>query len=117
MAFSATVEQMRNGTKTVTRRDVNKWGSLVPGERLLVIEKGMGLRKGERQIVIGEIEIVDVRVEPLCDITDEDVAAEGFPGHDTAWFFENVWTTIHGHQPPHTPVRRIEFRHIAGDAS
>lgn len=111
MSFSATVEQMRNRTKTVTRRDPDTWTTLKAGDRLLAIEKGMGLAKGERQVVIGEIEIVSNRVERAIDLDIEDVEREGFPGMTPADWLTEVWWELHGPVDANTPMRRIEFRH------
>lgn len=77
MSFSLTTRQFRERTKTVTRR--TGWLRLKAGERVLGIEKGMGLKKGEKQIVLGEIEVVSVRREAVALITYADVVKEGFP--------------------------------------
>lgn len=112
MSFSKTIPQMRAKTKTVTRRD-GWWDEktdtprVPPGGRITTIEKGMGLRAGERQVVLGEIEVVSVRRERLADITPEDVVREGFPGWSVAEFLE-----LYGKRPPEHVVTRIEFRHI-----
>ena len=39
----------------------------------------MGLRKGQRIVRLGLIEIVSTRAEPLNAITPDDVRREGFP--------------------------------------
>lgn len=103
MSFSKTIEQMRARTKTVTRRI--GWEHAEPGMRITAIEKGMGLRRGERQVVLGEIEVVSVRRERLADITADDVAREGFPGWTPAQFIELFGA------PPERVVTRIEFKH------
>lgn len=79
MSFSLTMAQVLARTKTVTRRNVRTWTALGPGDRLLAIEKGQGLRAGEGHHVLALLEVVDVRVELLEDITAEDCAREGFP--------------------------------------
>lgn len=110
MAFSMTLRQMRARTKTVTRR-LGWWdeGSdeprVDPGEHVLAIQKGMGMKKGESQIWIHEIEIVQIGRERLDTITQEDCAAEGFPNLDPAGF-----VAMFG-KPGQTIVTRIEFRH------
>ncbi len=78
MAFSMTTPQFLDRSKTVTRRQA--WLTLEAGDRLMAIEKGMGLKKGERQVLLGSIEILSVRREPINRITPKDVAMEGFPG-------------------------------------
>jgi hypothetical protein len=119
MSFSATVDAMRAGTKTVTRRDPSTWTNLKPGDRLLAVEKAMGLPKGARQVPIGVIEVINVRVEPLYLVgweQDDDgrsvgAAREGF-GSDDA--FGEAWIDLHGRYDPEGQVRRIEFRHVTG---
>lgn len=104
MSFSKTIEQVRAGTKTVTRR--NGWLHARPGMRIVAIEKGMGLPKGARQTVIrADLVVVDVRREPLDAITAEDVAAEGFPGRSPAWFVQ-----MFGGDPKRL-ITRIAFRY------
>lgn len=110
MSFSATVEQMRAGTKTVTRREPNTWRNLDPFDRVLAVEKAMGLRAGEKQVPIGVIEIVSNRIVPFGDIDEADARREGFDG--LREFFA-VWRAIHGPwRSLSFPVRRIEFRHV-----
>lgn len=109
MAFSKTIPQMYARTKDVTRRRLNPgkgWDLLRPGDRITAIEKGMGLKKGERQTVIGEIEVVSVRREALCEVTHDDVAREGFPGQGADWFLRKFGGARE------QLVLRIEFRHV-----
>ncbi len=77
MSVSMTLDAVRDQTKTVTRRHVDTWKSLRPGDRLTLIEKGMGLPKGARQVVVAEVEILSVRVEPLELVTVDEVRREG----------------------------------------
>ena len=112
MSFSATVDQMRDRSKTVTRRDPSTWANLKPGDRLLAVEKAMGLAKGEQQVPLGVIEIVDVRVELLSEITDVEATKEGFPKLGANGFIAEVWVPMHGYYSSAQMVRRIEFRHI-----
>lgn len=113
MSFSATIDQMRAGTKTVTRRHPDTWAKLQPGARILAVEKAMGLAKGERQVPIGVIEIISNRVERAIDLTQEDVEREGFPGMTPSDWLTEVWWGLHGPVEPTTKMRRLEFRHIA----
>lgn len=112
MSFSATVEQMRARTKTVTRRHPDTWRNLKPGDRVLAIEKGMGLAKGEKQTPIEIIEIVSNRVERIMDLTDLEVIKEGFPDLTVEEFLTEVWHPLHGPVHPACAVRRIEFKPI-----
>jgi len=109
MSFSATTEQMWAGSKTVTRRDPATWRHLTPGDRVVAIEKGMGLAAGERQVVIGEIEITSNEVIRLDAGDDTEARREGFE----SWAeFLSVWYRLHGEPKPGELVRRIEFRHV-----
>jgi len=66
----------------VTRRI--GWLRLTAGERLLAIEKGQGLRLGERVVPIRPIRVLSVRREPLNRMLKDEVygleecALEGF---------------------------------------
>ena len=77
MSCSMTIDAVRERRKTVTRRHVNTWGTLRPGDRLTLIEKGMGLPLGAKQVVLAEVEITNVRVETLRNVTTAEVVAEG----------------------------------------
>jgi len=103
MSFSKTLPQMRDYTKTVTRRF--GWKSLKVGDVITAIEKGMGLAKGERQVVMHDIEVQDVRRERLDAIDAADLEREGFPGMTPADFFKLIGAK------PDRILTRIEFRH------
>lgn len=111
MSFSMTTTAVRERRKTVTRRAVNTWKTLKKGDRLLAVDRCMGLKKGERQQVLGTIELVSVRVEPLDAITDEDVVAEGMPERMTARQFVELFR-LHMGGLPSQEVRRIEFKYV-----
>jgi hypothetical protein len=63
ISFALTTEQIRNRTKTVTRR--LGWKNLKKGDILNACVKCMGLKKGEKPEKLGLIRVVDVRREPL----------------------------------------------------
>ena len=125
MSVSMTLDAVRSRTKTVTRRHVDTWKHLKVGDRLTLIEKGMGLPKGAKQVVVAEVEIVDVCVEPIGLVASADeVFREGLP-HLTATEFITFWLKGHGYEthvdmapvyPPRPNVgqdcRRIEFRYV-----
>lgn len=91
---------------------------------MTLVEKGMGLAKGEKQVVLAEVEVVSVRVEPITLMSSDvrygrqEVALEGFPGaHPGAWV--EWWAKSHGVSlwgfddlPLRPPCRRIEFRYL-----
>jgi len=93
ISFSETTNQIRNRTKTVTRRA--GWLHLKPGDKLRAVVKAMGLRKGEHVEDLCTIEVVSVRREPVCAITPEDVVREGFPDWTPAQFVD-LYRRING---------------------
>lgn len=126
MSVALTLDAVRARTKTVTRRNRDTWRDLRVGDRLVLIEKGMGLPKGATQVVVCEVEVVDVRVERLGLVDEAEVAAEGFPGDDPA-LWRCWWASGHGYSPPGHLVypadvlewvdeilcRRIEWRYLS----
>ena len=116
MSCSLTIDAVRERRKTVTRRHVDTWTNLKPGDRLTLIEKGMGLPKGARQVVLAEVEVVDVRVELLSLITASDCEREGLADLTPAEF-QRMWLDSHGYR--HLAIeshgvlcRRIEWRYL-----
>jgi hypothetical protein len=75
ISFSATTEQVRARRKHVTRRFSKRpgsfWKRLIPDERLMAIEKGQGLRRGETVKRIGPIIVLTAEAEPLDEIIRE----------------------------------------------
>lgn len=108
MSFSATIQQMRDQTKIVTRRQ--GWRNLKPGDILCAVEKGMGLKKGESVTRIGMIRVLSVSREPVSAATDEDVRREGFPGRDAIWFV-SLYCAMNRCKPDDL-CTRIEFEHV-----
>ena len=87
ISFALTTPQILAQTKFVTRR--MGWWSLVPGDLLQPIYKGMGLKKGEKQQLLGcPIEVVESYAESLDAITQLDVILEGFPTWTPEQFVE-----------------------------
>lgn len=133
MSCGMTIEAVRERRKTVTRRHVDTWRTLAPGEPLTLVEKAQGLRKGERQIVLAEVEVVSVRVQPLDllfvpwdDAPSRygiaDMAREGLPDMSPAEFVV-WWAHGHGHgrlsvaEARRVEARRIEWRYLDEAAS
>lgn len=133
MSVSHTTQQVRDRTKTVTRRlgwweDKNGRRILKPGDRLTLCEKVMGRRKGEPLVRICDVEVVDVRRERLWDITNDDVRREGLTATDAdfgEWWWPNesgvCWPTTDAWArwfsaamkcDPNTTVTRIEWRYL-----
>jgi hypothetical protein len=96
-------------TKTVTRR--MGWDSLKAGDKILAVEKGMGLKKGEKSIPIYPIVIVSVKKEPLNKVTLKEVELEGFDGQSIDWFID-MFCKSHKGCTPTSVVSRIEFKEV-----
>lgn len=108
ISFFLTTDQFRVRTKTVTRRV--GWLFLKPGDFLNGVEKGQGLKKGEKVNRLGPIRVTAVDREPLNTITQADCVAEGFPELSPAEFVSFFCKTHKGCQPA-TVVTRIAFEY------
>lgn len=108
MSFMLTTEQMRNRTKTVTRR--LGWNKLKHGDRLIAAVKCQGIKRGEKREDLCVIEVVAVTVEVLLEITQADCAREGFPEMSPAEFV--AMFCKHMKCDPTTLVNRIEFKYV-----
>jgi hypothetical protein len=109
MSVAYTEQQVRDRIKTVTRR--KGWAFLSPGDRITLCRKVMGRKPGEPLVRIVDVEVVNVRREPLNRITDEDVAREGFPGMTREEFMHRFFAVAQGIQPG-ADVTRIEWTYV-----
>lgn len=109
MSFMLTTDQVRNQTKTVTRR--LGWWSLKPGDIINACVKCMGLKKGEKVEHICQIRIVDVSIEELGEITQDEVIKEGFPDWTPEQFIKLF--TDHNQCDIYEYVNRIEFEYVS----
>ena len=102
---------MRRREKFVTRR--YGWWFSKRGDRVQAVEKCMGLKKGEKVKKICVIEIVDTQAEFVqhIDLSQEELAKEGFSDKSAEWFRELLLSMC-----PRTQhlaqVNRIEFRYV-----
>lgn len=103
-----TKAQVREGSKLVTRR--LGWWFLKPGDLLMAIEKGQGLKKGEKVVRIRPIRVVSSKGQVLKKITKRDVRLEGFP-HLTPRLFVMMFCAGHACTPEKV-VNRIRFEYI-----
>jgi hypothetical protein len=110
MAVSLTQAQVRDRSKTVTRRA--GWRMLRAGDRLTLCAKVMGRRPGESLVRIADVEVTSVRRERLDAITAADVTAEGFPQMTPAEFTAFFCATHRGCHSG-TEVTRIEWRYLS----
>ena len=110
MSFAMTTEQVRNQSKTVTRRF--GWWFLKPGDVVQPIEKGMGLKKGEKvQKIGGPIRIVSTRREMVGCVDDDDLIREGFPCMTRGEFIK-LLTDNFSKATGTSIVNRIEFEYV-----
>lgn len=104
-----TQEQVKNRTKTVTRR--HGWRFLKSGDVLRGVHKCQGLKKGEHPIELCVIRVESVRQEMLSAMMPEDLAAEGFPEMSRDEFME-MFIKSHKGVTPFTLITRIEFSYV-----
>jgi hypothetical protein len=115
MSFAKTTEQIRARTKTVTRRF--GWANLKPGDIVNAVEQSQGLKKGERVVILGQLRIKDVRVEPLNRLLHEsgygrnEVNKEGFP-ELPVYMFVSLIVEMRKLKSSAVPIRRIEFEYV-----
>lgn len=115
ISFALTTEQIRNKTKTVTRR--TGWKFLKVGDVLNGCVKCMGLKPGEEITRLGQIRVTDVRREALDAMDDhggkygdEEARKEGFPDLTGLEFVDMFCDHMGG--PREQEVTRIEFEYI-----
>ena len=119
MSFMLTTGAVLNQTKTVTRRV--GWKTLQVGDRVQAVEKGQGLKKGEKMNKLAVIEIVSIQRERLEHIAypriypdaKAELAREGFPDmtpDDFVLMFRESMNC-----PADQWVNRIEFRYVKHD--
>jgi hypothetical protein len=83
MSFMLTTDQIRNRTKTVTRR--LGWKFLKPGDLIRAVEKCQGLKKGETMKPLAVLRVESVsrerldRLEAEAIYGEQECRAEGFP--------------------------------------
>lgn len=109
MSVAMTEQQVRDRTKTVTRR--KRWRFLKPGDRLTLCRKVRGRKQGEPLVRIVDVEVVSVSRERLDQITLNEVALEGFPDMTPEEFVHRFFVKAQGMQPGDT-VTRIEWRYL-----
>ena len=110
ISFFLTTPQFLDGSKTVTRR--NGWKNLKAGDHLMAVEKGQGLKKGEKVRRLGVSEVLDVTREPLFRIMKRpgDCEKEGFPDMSPPEFI--LFYRRHNKGRSDKVITRIEFRRV-----
>ena len=117
ISFAITTPQFLDRSKTQTRR--LGWPDLYINEFLCGCEKTQGIKKGESINRLGVIVVKALRWEPLGNISQADVIAEGFPQLTPAEFVEmfiqaNPKDKQGNPTTPETPVHVITYDHIEG---
>ncbi len=117
ISFALTTQQVRERTKTVTRR--LGWKNVKRGELLQACVKCQGLKKGQHPEKLCTIRVVKVSREALEVLTDSldygfsETTKEGFPDGNRHWPSEFVAMFCdHNGCTPKTIVTRIEFEYV-----
>jgi hypothetical protein len=119
ISFMLSTEQVRDKSKDVTPR--LGWEKLRPGAILRAVEKGMGLKKGEKVNYLTHIMVVSVRREKLRRMLDDEAYGvsecrrEGFGNHPVLCrpaAFVKFFCESHKGCTPETEVTRIEFAYV-----
>lgn len=116
MSFALTTDQIRQRTKTVTRRV--GWAFLKPGDLVQAIENGQGLKKGQRVNKLAVIRIERVTGEWMSDFEARpdalaECVREGFPSL-TPREFNTMFRLSHRYPGlDDLRVNRIEFSYLA----
>ena len=108
MSFSTTTDQIRNRTKTVTRRF--GWWKIRKGTPLIAVEKYRGVRIADR-VELAKIIVVSARLVILKNIWRHDLIREGFSymnRHEFIRMFLKMNRGCHDW----TAVMRIEFEYL-----
>ena len=110
-----TIPQFKNRSKTVTRRV--GWKDLEAGDLLCGIEKGQGLKKGEKVKRLGVIKVEKATQEWMSDFVGrpdavEECRREGFP-EMTPQEFNTFFRKSHANPgADDLLVTRIEFSYV-----
>jgi hypothetical protein len=114
MSFMLTTEQIRNRSKTVTRR--RGWLHAKRGDIINACVKCQGIKPGEKIEKICQIRITDVRREPLSRMDGytkygwQESIKEGFPGLSGHRFVSMFCNEMGGDRDQ--LVTRIEFEYL-----
>ena len=119
LSFSLTKDSFLNGTKDVTRR-YWKEAWVKPGDHMMGVEKAQGLKKGEKIVRLGEIEILEIAPERVDEIIlhplrhkgngKSEMVREGFPAFTPERFVEFFCRA--NKVTPDTIIYRLGFRHV-----
>lgn len=114
MSFTLTTQQIKDRTKTVTRR--LGWRFLKPGDLITACEKCQGIKKGEKVVKLATLRVVSQRREPLSALIHDtcygayEMQREGFPDMVAREFIDMFRTANNCDYP--VDVTRIEFEYV-----
>lgn len=114
ISFAMTTAQVRAREKDVTRR--RGWEFAKAGMVLRAVEKGQGLKKGEKVVTLGFIRLTRVTFEPLDRLLHleaygrDEVRREGFAALSPSAFVD-MFCRSHACRPC-DEVTRIEFVYV-----
>ena len=108
MSFMLTHKQIKNKSKTVTRR--LGWWYLKHGDILNACEKCQGLKKGEKIKKLCQIKVISTKRIKLHQITHADCFREGFPDLFPSEFISMFRKEMKCGLV--TDVNRIEFEYV-----
>ena len=122
MSVAYTEDAVRARIKKVTRRtgwwrDVRGKRLVLPGHELTLCRKVMGRKAGEPLVRLVEVEVIDVRREPLARMLEDEeygrreVALEGFPEMEPVEFVRTYFLQAQ-HLDLRCDVTRIEWRYL-----
>jgi len=123
MSVAFTEQAVVERRKTVTRR--KGWLFLKPGDRLTLVRKAMGRKKGEPLVRLAEVEVVSAEREYLHRLLGfgvaprypvQEMVREGFPGMDPREFVHRYFVAAQGMRESDR-VTRIEWRYLDGEQS
>lgn len=125
MSCAITTQQVIDRIKTVTRR--LGWEHAQVGDLIQLVEKGMGLRKGEKVRKLALVRVVSVRREKLGRMAVKpygtiETTLEGYPPgtdkHDPVRFIEMFCEANRAKGcTPATIVTRIQWEYLDGTAN
>jgi hypothetical protein len=112
MSFALTTAQVLARQKTVTRRV--GWTCLKPGDLIQAIEKGQGLKKGEKVKRLAVLRVEKVNREWMSGFrqrpdAEQECAREGFPNYTPAQFYTFFRSSHPDPSNDDLLVTRIEF--------
>lgn len=123
ISVAYTTEQVEARVKTVSRRTgwwetKNQVRILTPGDHLTACKKVMGRKPGEPLVRITDVEVLDVRREPLIRLLADsaygaaEMVAEGFPGMDPEEFIRRFFEDAQN-VDRHSIITRIEWAYLS----